>query len=236
LPRVARDPRTNSRARGTRLQRVTTASAMRTSELNDGWELAASSWLDARGNPTKLGYGNREWLPAQVPGHVHLDLVRHGVIADPFGARGELGCQWVDETIWVYRKKFSFTADTELPRRRLRFDGLDTVCRVYLNDREIAAHDNMFVPLEVDVSDKLQPGDNELRIEFESTAQIGRERRARYLAKEGMPDDVARFDERAFVRKAQYMFLPGAGRATLRARGSFRRLLARSLAGRHGLV
>jgi beta-mannosidase len=179
---------------------------MRTSELNDGWELAASSWLDARGNPTKLGYGNREWLPAQVPGHVHLDLVRHGVIADPFGARGELGCQWVDETIWVYRKKFSFTADTELPRRRLRFDGLDTVCRVYLNDREIAAHDNMFVPLEVDVSDKLQPGDNELRIEFESTAQIGRERRARYLAKEGMPDDVARFDERAFVRKAQYMF------------------------------
>jgi beta-mannosidase len=180
--------------------------AIRVSELNGGWEFAASTWLDGSGNPKKLGYCDREWLPAQVPGHVHLDLVRHGVIADPFGARGELGCQWVDETSWVFKKKITFTADVSRPRRVLRFEGLDTVCRIFLNGAPIVAHDNMFVPLEVDVSDTLRSGDNELRIEFDAAAAVGRERRARYLAKEGMPDDVSRFDERAFVRKAQYMF------------------------------
>jgi beta-mannosidase len=185
---------------------VTTSSAIRTSELNGGWEFAASTWLDVAGNPKKLGYCDREWLPAQVPGHVHLDLVRHGVIADPFAARGELGCQWVDETSWVFQKKFAFTGDGERPSRVLRFEGLDTVCRVFLNGALIARHDNMFVPLEVDVSDTLQTGENQLRIEFDPAAAVGRERRARYLAKEGMPDDVSRFDERAFVRKAQYMF------------------------------
>ena len=27
--------------------------------------------------------GNRNWIPATVPGHVHLDLLRAGVIAGP---------------------------------------------------------------------------------------------------------------------------------------------------------
>jgi len=76
---------------------VTTANAVRARGLNEGWELAAATWLDAELQPIKLSYCHTQWLPAQVPGHVHLDLVRHGVIADPFGARGELGCQWVDE-------------------------------------------------------------------------------------------------------------------------------------------
>jgi beta-mannosidase len=185
---------------------VTTPSAKRISELNSGWEFAASTWLDAQHKPAKLGYCNLEWLSAQVPGHVHLDLIRHGVIADPFGARAELGCQWVDEASWIFRKTFAFNADAERPRRVLRFEGLDTVCRVFLNGSEVAAHDNMFVPLEVDVSELLKAGDNELRVEFDSAPRVGRERRARYLAKEGLADDVARFDERAFLRKAQYMF------------------------------
>jgi len=175
-------------------------------ELNDDWQFAAASWLDATGAPSKLGFSRHEWLPARVPGHVHLDLVRHGIIADPFGARAELGCQWVDEQAWVFERTFEFTPDPALPRRVLRFEGLDTICRVYLNGELLAEHDNMFVPLELDVTQKLAHASNRLRVELESAPRVGRERRARYLAKEGLPDDVARFDERAFVRKAQYMF------------------------------
>jgi beta-mannosidase len=179
---------------------------MRTRSFNTGWEFAAPSWLDATGSCGKLGFSSLEWLPARVPGHVHLDLIRHGIIADPSEGRAELGCQWVDESSWVFRKRFQFSRDAALPRQLLRFAGLDTVCRVWLNGEQLAAHDNMFVPLELELTGKLREGENELRIEFESAARIGRERRARYLAQEGMPDDVARFDERAFVRKAQYMF------------------------------
>ena len=64
----------------------------------------------------------------------------------------------------------------------------------------------MFVPLELDVTGKLKTGENELRLDFDSAPRIARERRSAFLAEEGMPDDVSRFDERAFVRKAQYMF------------------------------
>jgi beta-mannosidase len=175
--------------------------------LNSGWEIAAKSWLEADGSkPRKLGYITLEWLPAQVPGHVHADLIRHGVIADPYTRMAELGAQWVDEEDWSYRRTFQFSPDAELPARVLRFEGLDTVCRVLLNGEVIAEHDNMFLPLELDVSARLKAGQNELRIDFQSAARVGRERQALYFAREGLPADVARFPERSFVRKAQYMF------------------------------
>jgi len=179
---------------------------MRSTSFNTDWEFAAPEWLDSDGKGRKLGYSTLGWLPAQVPGHVHLDLIRHGIILDPREGRAELGCQWVDESAWCFRRRFQFSADRTLPRQVLRFAGLDTVCRVWLNGSLLVAHDNMFVPLELDVTGKLKAGENELRIDFDSAPRIGRERRAAFLAQEGMPDDVSRFDERAFVRKAQYMF------------------------------
>lgn len=178
----------------------------RSTPFDTGWEIAAADWLAADGQGKKLGFSQLEWLPARVPGHVHLDLIRHGVIADPFQERAEIGCQWVDESSWVYRRRFDFSPDPALPRQLLRFEGLDTVCRVFLNGAKVAVHDDMFVPLEVDVTGRLEAGANELRVEFDPAARVGRERRAIYFAREGLPDDVVYFDERAFVRKAQYMF------------------------------
>jgi beta-mannosidase len=153
-----------------------------------------------------MGYSVLEWLPATVPGHVHVDLVRHGVIAEPFEGMAELGCQWVDEEDFVYRTSFDFKSDTKLPSRILRFEGLDTIARVSLNGELVAEHENMFVPLEVDVSERLRDGKNELEVAFASAARVGRERRARYFESEGLRSDMLRFEERAFVRKAQYMF------------------------------
>ncbi len=175
---------------------------LRTSSLHDGWQLAARRWLAPS---ARLGTSALGWLPARVPGHVHLDLERHRVIADPFRGLHELGVQWVDEEDWVYRTTFAYTPDPALPRRVLRFEGLDTVARVFLNGAELAQHDDMFVPLELDVTDLLQPV-NELRVELASAVRVGRERRARYLEWEGLPPATLRFDEQAFVRKAQYMF------------------------------
>lgn len=179
---------------------------IRTTSLGNGWQFASEQWLGPDGEPKKLGFSRLEWLPAQVPGHVHLDLVREGVIADPLHAHAELGSQWVDEARWTYRKTFSFAPDPSRPVRVLRFEGLDTVCRVLLNGQVIAECDNMFELFEVDVSDSLRKGENELSVEFESASRVGRERRAEFLQAEGLPDNVARLPERAFVRKAQYMF------------------------------
>lgn len=150
--------------------------------------------------------GRQEWLPATVPGQVHWDLVQHGILADPVQRMYELGARWVDETDWSYRCHLNFVPHDELPNRRLVFLGLDTVCRVSVNGRPLARHDNMFVPLEVDVTDALRPGENEIRVDFESALRVGRERRSLYFEREGIASNVAHFDERAFVRKAQYMY------------------------------
>lgn len=175
---------------------------MRRTLLHTGWQLAAASWLRP---PGTLAFSTLEWLPATVPGHVHLDLVRHGVIADPFERLNELGCQWVDEVDWSYRTTFEYVPGTA-SRKVLRFTGLDTVCSIRLNGELVAEHDNMFVPLEVDVGTRLLPGTNQLVVEFQSATRTGLARRARYLAEEGLDPALLRFDDRAFVRKAQYMF------------------------------
>jgi beta-mannosidase len=88
----------------------------------------------------------------------------------------------------------------------LRFEGLDTVCQVFLNDECIAEHDNMFVPLEIDVTRRLVLGKNRIRVEFTSARREGERRRARYFEAQGIDPKTVRFDARAFVRKAQYMY------------------------------
>ena len=76
---------------------------LRSTLLETGWQFSARSWLTPAG---MYGFSKLEWLPAEVPGHVHLDLVRNGVIADPFASLHELGLRWVDEEEWVYRTEF----------------------------------------------------------------------------------------------------------------------------------
>ncbi|HEY3500286.1 MAG TPA: hypothetical protein VGK73_36595 [Polyangiaceae bacterium] len=176
---------------------------VRKTVLHSGWELASPNWLLP---PARLGYSRLDWLPASVPGHVHLDLARAGVIADPFGGLAELGCQWVDREPWRYRTRFEWRPEPALPRRVLRFEGLDTVASVRLDGELLAEHDDMFVALEVDLSERLASGQHELCVDFAPASEVGRERRRRYLEAENIADDVVRFDERAFVRKAQYMY------------------------------
>ena len=173
---------------------------VRTTYISSGWEFAQKGW------DKTIGTVKVPWLPAQVPGHVHLDLMANGVIDDPHKLMNEVGVQWIDQADWTYRTTFCWEQKNDLPKRVLRFDGLDTVCDVFLNDEHIAFHDNMFVPLEIDVSALLKPGANDLRVEFKSAIRIGEARRAEYFESNGLKDTVARFEERAFVRKAQYMY------------------------------
>ncbi len=51
--------------------------------------------------------GSEEWLPANVPGGVHTDLLAMGRIPDPFVADNEKKVQWVAENDWEYRRSFT---------------------------------------------------------------------------------------------------------------------------------
>lgn len=147
------------------------------------------------------------WLPAQVPGHVHLDLMRAGVIPDPFQRMHERDVAWVDEADWVYET--TFTVEDPAPANAyLVFHGLDTVAEIVLNGDELGRTDNMYIPHEFSVGGKLTPGDNTLQVTFRSAKRGGLERMAAWN-EAGNPTMASHWDgwnARSFVRKAQYMY------------------------------
>ena len=62
-------------------------------ELNGQWEVHET--------------GKNEFIPANVPGTIHLDLLAAGKIPDPYFRDNELSLQWIGETSWTYFREFS---------------------------------------------------------------------------------------------------------------------------------
>jgi beta-mannosidase len=144
---------------------------------------------------------------AQFPTNVHLDLMHHGIIPDPFIGKNENDVQWVGEKAWLYRTTFATPTLKEGEKAVLAFEGLDTYATVLLNGEEILKTENMFVPERVDVTHHLQDRteENHLEITFESAFLIGMKTKERHPEHywgcwNGDPSRLA-------VRKAQYHYV-----------------------------
>jgi beta-mannosidase len=145
-----------------------------------------------------------QFLPVgQFPTNVHLDLIHHKVIPDPFIGKNENEVQWVGETSWVYKTSFSTPALGSGVKAVLEFCGLDTFATVLLNGKTILESDNMFVPHRVEVTSVLRSDtENELVITFDSAYLRG------WKLVEKYPDHKWGCwngdNSRLAVRKAQY--------------------------------
>ena len=143
------------------------------------------------------------WKAAVVPGCVHRDLLRQNSIPDPFWAANELELQWIEEKAWEYRTTFRVpVALLREEQVELVADGLDTVATVYLNGREIARTENMFLGYRWDVKSALRSGKNELLIRFDSAMEYIRTHRTEHQPKE-FNDPVGRC---SVIRKEQCQF------------------------------
>jgi beta-mannosidase len=86
--------------------------------LNQGWEFRQKSDSAAR--------TEGKWHPAEVPGVVYTDLLRHKIIPDPFFRSNEAGLQWIENASWELllhprvRKGRQHEYDSPLGRRLLR--------------------------------------------------------------------------------------------------------------------
>jgi len=170
-------------------------------QLNTNWRVR-----EAPREETPV-HNHLPWLPAQVPGNVHFDLMRAGVIPDPFVRMQERGVAWVDESDWIYET--TFAVDGPPPACAfLKFHGLDTLAEVSLNGEELGRAEDMFIPHEFPVGGKLKGGMNTLRVTFRSALRVGRERQAAWNAggSDTLPSHGDNWAERAFVRKAQYQY------------------------------
>ena len=140
------------------------------------------------------------WFTALVPGTVHLDLMNHKIIPDPYKDENEKKVQWVENEDWDYQTTFKISSkELENQNIDLVFSGLDTFSEIYLNGKLLQSTDNMFRKWTIPVKNNLKIGENILQVKFKSAVHIGKE-----LAKKvsfTMPESP-----RSFVRKAQYQF------------------------------
>lgn len=131
---------------------------------------AETTVIDLNGNWTFGQADSRESYPATVPGTVHADLLRNGLLEDPFYGKNEEKIKWVEEKDWTYTTTFTVDAD-DYERyicARLIFEGLDTFARIFLNGNPVMQTDNMFVAWEQEVKEWLVVGENRLTVQFTS--------------------------------------------------------------------
>ncbi|MEC0210680.1 glycoside hydrolase family 2 protein [Paenibacillus ehimensis] len=110
-----------------------------------------------------------DWMPAQVPGCVHMDLLKNGKIDHPFYGMNESKLQWIDKQDWEYRTTFDFPEELRSAKRvELVFAGLDTYADVWVNDRLVLSADNMFREWKTEVKSLLKERGNVIRVCFRS--------------------------------------------------------------------
>jgi beta-mannosidase len=171
--------------------------------------ILAADWRFKGRNPSKPVLediiSDEGWLGAVVPGTVHQDLLRQGLIPDPFYGLNEEAVQWVGECDWLYRCRFELSPQFEASTIvDLCMDGLDTFATVWLNREFLFSSDNMFVPYRTKIKDCLKKDGaiNELVILFEAAFAKGRQREAEHQKRTVWNGDSSR----TYVRKAQYHY------------------------------
>ena len=178
---------------------------MQSLDLNGAWQIR---WSD--GVRGRVEYANRDvtdesrYIDATVPGEVHLDLLRAGLISDPYRGAGALAARWVEECLWAYRKEFDAPAEALDGRVRswLVFEGLDLVATVFLNGVEIGRHNNSFLPCRIEVTGKLREGMNVLSVHLDAGLWYAADKPSEgYLM---TPDQ--RLHKRHWLRKPQCQF------------------------------
>ena len=159
--------------------------------LHDGWQFQQ--------------VGKEQWYPAEVPGVVHTDLQRNGLIPDFYQGSNIDSVQWIENEDWIYKRTIIAT-DTLLRHGHLDlvFKGLDTFAEVYLNDSLIGKADNMFRSWEWPVKELLRKGENELKVIFRSPIKEGVKLRNAYGIQ--LPHDNDPTGVSPYIRKAAYQF------------------------------
>ncbi|XP_008311995.1 beta-mannosidase [Cynoglossus semilaevis] len=147
---------------------------------------------------------------AEVPGCVHTDLYRHGLIQDPYFRFNDLSHGWISLDNWTYTTTLSVTSEFRTKQEVLLvFDGVDTVSSVWLNGVNVGDTDNMFRRYGFSVKDHLKDGDNVLKVSFLSPVLYAAERRrhSSYRVPPECPPDVQKgVCHVNFIRKAQCSF------------------------------
>ncbi|MCX8170882.1 MAG: hypothetical protein N3E47_02760 [Candidatus Bathyarchaeota archaeon] len=148
------------------------------------------------GWPTR-GVGGEGAYPAQVPGDVHMDLVKAKVIEEPLFGENAKSCEWMENKDWWYSRTFMVDQDFIQDHVELCFEGLDTIADVWLNGQYLGRSTNALIPWVADVTNVIKPGENLLVVRLDCGIRWA------------MKQDLSKYygDEKVNPREASRIFL-----------------------------
>ncbi|MDD5134253.1 MAG: hypothetical protein PHP01_02425 [Phycisphaerae bacterium] len=157
-----------------------------------------------------------DWLDCSVPSSIYDCLINSGTIKLSDLCTQPSDFLWPSEKPWIFQKHFNCPEKIlSLDAAELVFDGLDTFCQIWLNDKLIAKTDNMFCSYRFDIKKLLKEKNNRLLVKCESAIENGNRLMSRFGV---LSDDKCSLPCRTYVRKAQCQFgwdwapaLPGCG-------------------------
>ena len=110
-------------------------------------------------------------IPAVVPGNFELDMVRAGLLEDPYFGTNITKLRELEDRHLFYRTVFDLptVAENQLPV--LTFEGIDTVFDAYINGEWVYGGENMFMSYEIPLNSDipLKPTGNELIVHIHPT-------------------------------------------------------------------
>ena len=161
-------------------------------------------------------YGvNGKTLPAKIPGSVYGNLLEQGLMPDPYDRMNELTALPLMDNDFVFETDFTLTEEQlAADYLLLRFEGIDTLAKVFLNGRVLGETNNMHRIWEFDLGWTACAGENTLRVEIASPTRYIEEENQKVFTG-GSTDAMRGFPH---LRKAHCMFgwdwgprLPDAG-------------------------
>ncbi len=174
---------------------------MHTISITDNWQGAPTPLDGTLADPA-------DWLSAQVPGEIHLDLMRAGRMADPeISDHARTSGRWPEEHAWWYRT--TFTVDEAFlahERQQLIFDGLDCFAQVYLNDQRIGTACNAFVGHAFSVRNVLRAGENSLVVRLTAGTELVQDRDSLGGWFIGTIYEGRNWTKHRYLRKPQYQY------------------------------
>lgn len=157
----------------------------------------------------------KEGMKAQIPGSVYSALLQDNRIPDPYYRDNELKLLPLMENDFSFERSFTPKEDLfSCEKVLLRFEGIDTLADIFINESYLGSCCNMHRIWEFDVLPLLQRGENHVKVLLHSpTKYIKQENETVYTG--GTPDAMSGFPH---LRKAHCMFgwdwgprLPDAG-------------------------